>query len=87
MAGPGQDQRQHVAGIVAGIGEQRHGMRQHAVGRLNDHQRDIESRGDGEGGSERGRRMAVAMVMAVIMVVTMMMTMLMRVMRRHAFDS
>ncbi|HLN40203.1 MAG TPA: hypothetical protein VK337_20660 [Xanthobacteraceae bacterium] len=56
---------------------------------MNDHQRDIESRGEGESGSERGRRMAMAMVVAVVMVVTMMMTvvMLLRVVRRHAFDS
>jgi hypothetical protein len=66
---------------------------------LNDHQRDIEDRGDGEGGSERGRRMAMVVAMMVIMVVVAMMVimvvvtmmvivvMLMRVMRRHAFDS
>ncbi len=85
MAAPGQDQRQHVASIVAGVGEQRHGMRQHAVNCLNEHQSDIEDSGDGEGGSERGRRMAVV----VVVVVTMMMTvvMLMRVMQRHGFDS
>jgi hypothetical protein len=58
-------------------------MRQQAVSRLNDHQRDIENRGDGEGGSERGRRMAMAMVVTMTMIVVM----LMRVMRRHAFDS
>ena len=48
VAAPGQDQRQHVAGIVAGIGEERHGMRQHAVSRLNGDQRYIENRGNGE---------------------------------------
>ena len=63
-------------------------MLQHAVSRLNDHQRDIENRGDREGGSERGRRVAMATVV-IMVVVTMMMTVvtLMRVMRRHAFDS
>ena len=76
VAAPGQDQRQHVAGIVAGIGEERHGMRQHAVGRLNCDQGYIENRGNGESGSERCRHMAVAMVVTVMVV--MVMTMLVR---------
>src|ERR1700739_2690505 len=89
VAAPGQDQRQHVAGIVAGIGEERHGMRQHAVGRLNCDQSYIENRGNGERGSERGRHMTMAMVVTVVMslMMVMMMTvaMLVRLMRRHAF--
>src|SRR5580700_1432773 len=81
VAAPGQDQRQHVAGIVAGIGEERHGMRQHAVARLNCDQSYIEDRGNGECGSERGR----PVVMALMMVMMMTVAMLVRLMRRHAF--
>jgi hypothetical protein len=62
-------------------------MRQHAVSRLNEHQRDIENRGDSEGGPERSRRMAVAMVVTMMVVMMMTVVMLMRVMQRHGFGS
>src|SRR5580700_5034847 len=83
VAAPGQDQRQHVAGIVAGVGEERHGMRQHAIGCLNCDQSDIENRGNGERGAERCRRMAMVVTMMVVAMM-MIVAMLVRLMRRHA---
>jgi hypothetical protein len=62
-------------------------MRQHAVSCLNEHQRDVENRGDGESGSEGGRRMAMTMVVITVATMEMTVVMLMRVMRRHVFGS
>jgi hypothetical protein len=78
---------------VAGIGEERHGVRQHAVSRLNCDQRYIENRGNGESGSERCRRMAMVVAMVVAMMVAMMVVMMMtvtllvRLMRRHMLSA
>src|ERR1700730_1014825 len=85
VAAQSQDQGQHVAGIVAGIGKQRHGMRQHAVSRLNCDQRYIENRGNGESGSERCRRMSMVVAMMVVMMMTV--PLLVRLMRRHTLSS
>jgi hypothetical protein len=66
---------------VAGVGKERHGMRQHAVRRLHDDEADVEQRGYGKGRAEGAGRMAMATVVTVVMVVTM------GVMWCHAFDS
>ena len=84
VAAPSQDQCQHVAGIVARIGKQRHGMGQHAISRLNCDQRYIQNRGNGESESERCRRMVVTVLMAAMVVMMMTVAMLVRLMRRHA---
>ena len=87
MARPCQHQRQHVAGIVAGVGQQRHRMGEHAVSRLDGDQCDIQRRRQRKRRPEcRGRmrmRVAMTVIMAMMMTMTMMTVRVVRVIGRH----
>jgi hypothetical protein len=90
VAAPREQQRKHVAGVVAGIGHQRHRVRQHAIKDLYDDQSDIQRRSDRKRSPERIRCVAMpmsvtmSMTLPVVMTVLMAMIVFMFVMRRHA---
>jgi hypothetical protein len=74
---------------VAGVGEQRHRVRKHAIKDLYDDQSEIQRRSDCKRSPERIRRVAMPMGMTMSMSVLVVMTVLMAmivfmiVMRRH----
>ena len=61
-AAPGDDETEHVAQIVARVGEQRDRVDPQADDRLDDDEHDIEADADPERAVERGRGVAVAPV-------------------------
>ena len=75
MARPGQAEREHVAGIVAGIRQQRHRVRQRAIDGLRHDERDIEQRRHREGGAECFGHVTVAARVTVVMRMTVLLRM------------
>ena len=57
---PGDAEAEHVAHVVAGVGQQRHGMADEAADDLQHHEAGIEGDPDGEGPAEACRRVIVA---------------------------
>ena len=68
-------QAEHVGQIVPRIGDQRHRAGDDAVGRLDDHEGQVQRNADGEGAAEVGRGvpMPVPVMMVVVVVVVMVM--------------
>ena len=69
---PGDQQRQHVAQIVAGVGEQGDGVADDAIGGFDDDERDVERRANREGAPEAARSVRVSVRMSVAVMVIVM---------------
>ena len=68
-AGPRERQAEHVAQVVAGIGNEGERVRAQAEEKLGEHERHVEGHADGERAIEAGRRVLVTMVVTVVMTV------------------
>jgi hypothetical protein len=68
---------------VAGIGEQRHRVRQNAVDCLDGDEGEVECRPYSEGSAEALRKMMMAVAVAVIVVMLMLMLLLLRKVASH----
>ena len=69
---PGQSQGQDIAQVVAGIGDQGHGIGHQAINYLDDDEGRIEDDADGEGTSVAGRCMDVVPVTAGVLMIVVM---------------
>ena len=78
---PGDQQAQHVAQVVHGIGQQRDRVRRHAIENLQHDERGVGGGADGERPAERGRRMGVPTMAAAVVPMPMMIVVVMVVVR------